>query len=104
MENKTSKSGIIKIVNKANKSSFNTKIKLTSLNKQLANNIELLGETVWVESSFDNSMLLEGLVTREARKLLVKLDDVDEPTVVTREQLWISQSTLDIAIDASNLY
>lgn len=104
MENKTSKSGIIKIVNKANKSSFNTKIKLTSLNKQLANNIELLGETVWVESSFDNSMLLEGLVIREARKLLVKLYDVDEPIVGTREQLWISQRMLDIAIDASNMY
>lgn len=69
-------------------------VKLTSLPKQIAEGIPLLGETVWVESSIDPEVLMEGLVIKEARQLLVSLDhsNKDENIVVTRNQLWIREA------------
>jgi len=69
-------------------------VKLTSLPKQIAEGIPLLGEPVFVESSLDQEVLMEGLVIKEARQLLVHLDhtEQDENIVVTRNQLWIREA------------
>jgi hypothetical protein len=72
----------------------NKLVKLTSLPKQIAEGIPLLGETVFVESSIDHEVLMEGLVIKEARQLLVHLDQAEqgENIVVTRNQLWIREA------------
>jgi len=71
----------------------NKLVKLTNLPKQIAEGIPLLGETVFVESSLDQEVLMEGLVIKEARQLLVHLDHTEqgENIVVTRNQLWIRE-------------
>lgn len=74
----------------------NKLVKLTSLPKQIAEGIPLLGETVFVESSLDQEVLMEGLVIKEARQLLVHLDQAEqgENIVVTRNQLWIREAVV----------
>lgn len=71
-------------------------VKLTSLPKQIAEGLPLLGETVWVESSLNSEVLMEGLVIKEARQLLVHLDHTEqgENIVVTRNQIWIREAVV----------
>lgn len=67
-------------------------VKISTLD--IGNSIPLLGETVWVESTLDPTVLLEGLVVREARKILVHLDEAEpgENIVVTRDRLWVLEN------------